>query len=171
MASLNSVSIIGRMGKNPELRRTQAGVAITSFSLAATEKFKDKQGNPQEEVEWINCTVWNKQAEIIAQYCTKGSLLYVSGKLKTTKWNDNGVDKYKTEVVVRDFQFLTPKSDSQPQNAQQGGFQQPQQQQQNSGFGGGQQQQQNSGFDIPQHPEFVNNAQQQNFGTQNNNGQ
>jgi single-strand DNA-binding protein len=149
MASLNKVCIIGRMGKDPELRRAQSGVAVTSFSLATSEKYKDKQGNQQEETEWHNCSIWNKGAEIIAQYCQKGSLLYVEGKLKTRSWEDNGVKKYATDIVVRDFQFLSPKGDSQPQQQNNGGGfgEAPQ----NNGFG-------ETGFDVPQQPEFQNNA-------------
>ena len=139
MASVNKVVLIGRMGKDPELRRTQSGTAVASFSLATSEKFKDKQGQQQEETEWHNCSVWNKAAEIIAQYCKKGSMIYVEGKLKTRSWEDNGVKKYATDIIVREFQFL----DSKPQDNQQ---------QQNNGGGFGEapqgfdNQQSNSGF-------------------------
>ena len=138
MASVNKVVLIGRMGKDPELRRTQSGTAVTSFSLATSEKFKDKQGQQQEETEWHNCSVWNKAAEIIAQYCKKGSMIYVEGKLKTRSWEDNGVKKYATDIIVREFQFL----DSKPQDNQQ---------QQNNGGGFGEAPQ---GFDNQQQGEW-----------------
>ena len=116
---------IGNLGRDVELRRTQSGTAVANFSIAVTEKFKDKQGVQQESTEWINCVAWDRKGEVLAQYLKKGSKVYIEGKLKTTKWTDNGTDKYKTEVIVGDFQFL----DSKPQG------QQPQQQNNCGGFG------------------------------------
>lgn len=125
MAALNKISIIGNLGKDPELRRTTSGTAVTNFSVAVTEKFKGKDGVQQETTEWISIVAWGRQAEVLAQYLVKGSSVYIEGKLTTRSWEDAGVKKYKTEVVVREFQFLGGKSDGgQQQNSQQdqGGF-------------------------------------------------
>ena len=122
MPSLNRVQLIGNLGKDPELRRTQSGTAVVSFSVATTEKFKGKDGQQKEETEWHNCTAWNKSAEILAQYLKKGSSVYIEGKLKTRSWEDNGVKKYATDVVVREFQFLGGKQQGQQQNGDGGGF-------------------------------------------------
>ncbi len=136
MAAVNKVVLIGNLGKDPELRRTQSGSAVVSFSIATTEKYKDKQGQQKEETEWHNITAWNKQAEVMAQYLRKGSTVYIEGKLRTRSWEDNGVKKYKTEVLVREFQFLDGKQDNQQQS--------------NNSFGEAQQ-----GFDngFSQHPQ------------------
>ena len=115
MASVNKVVLIGRIGQSLELRKTQSGSSVLSFSMATSEKFKGKDGQQKEETEWHNCTAWNRQAEVIAQYCSKGSELYVEGKLKTRDWEDNGVKKYKTEILVREFQFLGGKKQEQQQ--------------------------------------------------------
>jgi single-strand DNA-binding protein len=106
MAAVNKVILIGNLGKDPEMRRTQTGSAVTNFSIATTEKFKGKDGVQKEETEWHNIVAWNKAAEVMAQYLKKGSTVYIEGKLRTRDWEDNGVKKYKTEVVVREFQFL-----------------------------------------------------------------
>jgi len=119
MASVNKVILIGRLGKDPELRKTPAGASVAEFSLATSEKYKDKQGQQQEATEWHNVVLWNKQAELACQYLNKGSMLYVEGKLKTESWEDNGQKRYKTTIVGMSMQFL----DSKPQ---QQGQQQPQ---------------------------------------------
>ena len=143
MAAVNRVTLIGNLGKDPEVRKTPSGSTVASFSLATTEKFTDKQGQRQEQTEWHNVVAWNKSAETIAQYLKKGSSVYVEGKLKTQSWEDNGVKKYRTEILVQRFQFLDSKPQGQPQQ---------QQQQQSGGFGQQQynQPQQQRGF--PQQP-------------------
>ncbi len=156
MASVNSVTLIGNLGRDPEIRKTPSGASVCSFSIATTEKYTDKQGQRQEETEWHNITAWNKQADAMGQYLRKGSTVYIEGKLKTQSWEDNGVKKFKTDIVVKNFQFLDSKPEGQQQSqGQQQGFGQPQQQQQ--GFGQPQQQQaqqpqqqQMGGFGAPQ---------------------
>ena len=125
MAAVNKVILVGNLGKDPELRRTQSGSAVVSFSLATTEKFKGKDGQQKEETEWHNITAWNKSAEVLAQYLKKGSTVYIEGKLKTRSWEDNGQKKYKTEVLVREFQFLGGNGQGQQQNNNSGGFNEP----------------------------------------------
>jgi len=113
MAGFCKVMIIGRVGKDPEFKKINSGQSVANFSLACTEKFKDRNGQPQEKTEWINCIAWGKVAEIIQQYVKKGGLIYVDGKLQTTSWDDatSGQKRYKTEVNVSQLQMLGGKSE------------------------------------------------------------
>ena len=106
---------IGRCGKDPEIRYSGEGVAITSFSLACSEKYKTKSGEQKEITFWGKCVAFGKLAEIIAEFCHKGSLLYVSGKLQERSWNDKeGIKRYVTEIVLREMQFLDKKGSQAP---------------------------------------------------------
>ena len=117
MGYLNKVMLIGRLGQDPEKRVTPAGHSVVNISLATTEYYKDKSGNKQEKTEWHRVIFWNRQAEIVEQYCKKGSQIYVEGGLQTSSWQDkDGNKRYTTEVVARGMQFL----DSKPQT---GGYQ------------------------------------------------
>ena len=152
---LNKAIIIGNIGRDPELRKTTGGNPVTDFSVATTEKYKDKQGQRQEQTEWHNIVVWGKLAEIAAQYLKKGSSVYVEGKIQTQSWDDNGVKKYKTEIVASNFQMLDKLPSDQQQN--------------NNGFGGGSNQNDNQsqgfGQQQPQQEQFgLNQPQQQNSG-------
>ncbi len=119
MGYLNKVLLIGRMGQDPEKRITPAGHSVVNISLATTEYFKDKSGNKQEKTEWHRVVFWNRQAELIEQYCRKGSQLYVEGALQTEEWQDkDGNKRQTTKIIARSMQFL----DSKPQNGQ-GGYQ------------------------------------------------
>jgi len=114
---LNRVMLIGNLGKDPEIRYTAGGTAVASFSVATTEKWKDKQGQQQAETEWHNIVVWNKLAEICGDYLKKGNKVYLSGKIKTRKWQDkDGNDRYTTEIVADDMKML----DGKPSNNQDG---------------------------------------------------
>lgn len=107
MASLNKVMLIGRIGKDLELKRTQSNTAVVSFSLANSEKFKDRQGVQQEKTEWHNIVCWGNLAETVSRYTKKGSQVYVEGKLSTREWQDNsGVKRYSTEIIANIVQFL-----------------------------------------------------------------
>lgn len=128
MASLNKVILIGNLGGEPELRKTQGGTPVTSFSIATTEKFTDKQGNRQEQTEWHNIVLWNKQAEIASQYLHKGSSVCVEGKITTRSWENNGQKHYKTEIIASNFTMLGSKQQGQQGSYQQQPMQQPQQQ-------------------------------------------
>lgn len=111
MASVNRVILVGRTGKEVELRHTTTGTAVASFSLATTEKMKNKSGEWEEKTEWHNVVFWAKQAEIAAQYLQKGHMVYIEGRLQTRKWQDkDGNDHYTTEIVGERLQLLTPKS-------------------------------------------------------------
>jgi single-strand DNA-binding protein len=107
--SVNKVILIGNLGADPELRRTPNGVAVTNFSLATSRKFKAQDGQFREDTEWHNIVAWNKAAEIMAQYLKKGSKVYVEGFLQTRSWETDGVRKYRTEIVAREFHFLDSK--------------------------------------------------------------
>ena len=104
--NINKVQASGNLTKQPEMRNTNTGTAVMSFSLAVNRVWKDKQGDKQEEVEFINCVAWGRTAEIITQYAVKGQNLFIEGRLKTSNYQDkNGVTKYKTEVIVSEMQF------------------------------------------------------------------
>lgn len=104
---VNRVTLLGRVGKDPEMRHTQSGTAVVGFSLATSEVWKDKSGNKNENTEWHSITAFGKLAEIIGQYVTKGMELYVEGSIKTEKWQDkSGNDRYTTKIMARDIQML-----------------------------------------------------------------
>lgn len=108
MAGINRVMLIGNVGRDAEVRYTQSGQAVASFSLATSEVYSDKtSGERQERVEWHNVVAWGRQAEIAGQYVKKGRQVFVEGRLQTRDWVDpQGVKHYKTEVVARNFQLL-----------------------------------------------------------------
>lgn len=107
MASVNKAIILGNLGKDPETRYLPSGDAVCNFSVATTEKFKDKSGNQQEHTEWHRISLFGKQAEIAGEYLKKGSPVYIEGRIKTRKWQDKeGVDKYSTEIVGDRLQLL-----------------------------------------------------------------
>jgi single-strand DNA-binding protein len=107
MASLNKVMLIGNLGKDPEVRYTASGQAVAGFSLATSEKYKDKSGEWVDKTEWHNITLWGKLAEIAKEYLTKGKTVYIEGRLQTRKWQDrDGRDRYTTEIVGDKMQML-----------------------------------------------------------------
>ncbi len=111
--SVNKVILVGNVGNQPESKFTPSGVAVTKFTLATNEKYKDKSGEWVDKTEWHQITVWAKLAEIVNQYVTKGSKLYVEGKLQTESWEDkqSGEKKYRTGVTANEIVLL----DSKPQ--------------------------------------------------------
>lgn len=112
MASVNKVILIGNLGKDPEVRYTNSGQAVASFSLATSEKFKNKQGELTDQTEWHNLQMWGKLAEIAGEYLSKGKTIYVEGRLQTRKWQDkSGNDRYTTEIVCDKMQMLSPKGE------------------------------------------------------------
>lgn len=101
MKGVNKIIIVGTLGQDPEVRHTAQGGAVASLSVATSEQWKDKQGQKQEATEWHRVVIFGKLAEIAGQYLTKGSKVYLEGKLKTRKWQDQqGQDKYTTEIVI-----------------------------------------------------------------------
>lgn len=106
MKSLNKVALLGRLGKDPELKYTPNGSAVCNFSLATSETFKDGNGGIKETTEWHNIVIWNKLAEVAGKYLNKGSLCYLEGKIKTRSWENNGEKKYITEIVADNLILL-----------------------------------------------------------------
>ena len=117
-SSLNRVFLIGRIGKDPEVRHTQSGQAVASFSVATDESYKDQSGQKVEKTEWHKVTAWGKQAEFIGSYLGKGRLVYIEGKIETRKWADqNGQERYTTEIKAERVQALDKRPDGQQQPA------------------------------------------------------
>lgn len=118
---LNRCEFIGNVGKQPEVKSMNNGDQVANFSLACTEKWKSKDGQPQEKTEWVNVVVFGKLCGVIERYVNKGSKLYVSGQLATRSWESDGKTNYRTEVVLRGFGgqlvMLDGKSDGQPEKA------------------------------------------------------
>lgn len=133
---LNKVQIIGRLGKDVELRYTQSGVPIASMSIATDESYTDKDGSKVERTEWHRVSVFQKGAENCAQFLGKGSLVYVEGSLQTRKWQDQqGQDRYTTEIKAQRVQFLDRKSDNAGNNSKQSNSQQNRRQQYDDDLG------------------------------------
>ncbi len=111
---VNKVILVGNLGRDPEVRSTQSGQPVATFSLATTRKWTDKSGQRQEQTEWHNVVCWARQAEIAGQYLRKGRQLYVEGRLQTRSWEDrqSGEKKYRTEVICENFQMLGSRGDS-----------------------------------------------------------
>lgn len=146
MAGLNKVMIIGNVGRDPETTYTQGGVAVTKITIATSETWNDKtSGEKKEKTEWHRITFFGKHAETIGRYVSKGSQLYVEGKLQTSQYEKDGITRYSTDIIANVFQFLGGKKQDGQQNAgpqnYQGGFNNPQgTQNQSGGFNQNQQQ-------------------------------
>jgi single-strand DNA-binding protein len=105
--SINKVTLIGNLGKDPELRYTSSGVAVATFSLATNESWKDQDGNLQDKTQWHNIVAWKKLAEICGEYLKKGAKVYLEGRLQYRTYDDkNGVKKYITEIVLEEMLML-----------------------------------------------------------------
>ena len=105
MSSVNKAIIVGNLGADPEIRRTQSGDPIASFRVATSERWRDKSsGEQREKTEWHSIVVFGRLAEVVEKYLRKGSKVYIEGKLQTRKWQDqSGHDRYSTEVVLQGF--------------------------------------------------------------------
>ena len=109
---LNRVVLVGRLTRDPDLRYTASGIAVANFNVAVNRPFRNQQG--EQEADFINCVVWRKQAENLAHYMRKGSLIGVDGRIQTRSYeNKEGNMVYVTEVLAENVQFLEPKSASQ----------------------------------------------------------
>ncbi|MBM9513396.1 single-stranded DNA-binding protein [Desulfogranum marinum] len=107
---INKAILIGNLGADPEIRYTQSGDAVASFTVATSERWKGKDGQMQEQTEWHRIVAWRRLAEICGEYLSKGSRVYIEGKIQTRKWQDqNGNDKYTTEIVAREMKMLSPR--------------------------------------------------------------
>ena len=112
--SLNKVLLIGNLGKDPELKYTPSGAAVCTFSIATTERYKDKQGEQQETTTWHNIVTWRQLAEICGKYLEKGKQVYIEGKIQARSYDDrDGNKKYITEIVANEMQMLGGRGDRQ----------------------------------------------------------
>lgn len=118
MAGVNKVILIGNLGKDPEVNTTTSGIKVARFSLATTERYRDKSNNLQEVTEWHNIVLWRTNAEIAEKYLTKGSQIFLEGKIRTRKWQDkDGKDRYTTEIEAQSMTMLGSKKDTSGQPA------------------------------------------------------
>lgn len=116
MASFNRITIVGYLGRDPELRYTPDGTPVCDFTVATTERKKDKSGEPQDVTTWFRVTVWRKQAELAGQYLTKGRQIYVEGRLVQREYQDrDGNTRFSLEVTASDIQFIGSRGDDAPQ--------------------------------------------------------
>ncbi|NCV94869.1 MAG: single-stranded DNA-binding protein [Burkholderiaceae bacterium] len=107
MGSVNKAIIIGNAGKDPEIKYTDAGVAVCTLTLATKHSWKQHDGSRQEKTEWHRIVFWGKLGEIVDKYVKKGSQVYVEGRLRTRKWTDqSGQEKYSTEIIADSMQML-----------------------------------------------------------------
>ncbi|MBB5397305.1 MULTISPECIES: single-stranded DNA-binding protein [unclassified Mucilaginibacter] len=118
MSGINKVILVGHLGKDPEVRHLEGGVAVASFPLATSETF-NKDGRKVEQTEWHNIVMWRGLADVAAKFLQKGKLVYIEGKLRTRSFEDKeGIKKYTTEVVAENFTMLGRKTDFESENAQ-----------------------------------------------------
>lgn len=141
---INKAIIIGNLGGDPEIRYTQSGTQVATFTVATTERWKGQDGQMQESTEWHRIVAWKRLAEICGEYLHKGSRVYIEGKIQTRKWQDqSGNDRYTTEIVAREMKMLTPRGSEGGQNSYGGGSQDSSFPEPPPGFGSG------TGEDVP----------------------
>ena len=114
--SFNKITIVGNLGRDPELRYTPQGTPVCSFTVATNERRKDRAGEMQDSTTWFRVTLWGRQAETASQYLTKGRPIYVEGRLRVEEWTDrDGKQRYTLEVHATDMQFIGGgRADEQP---------------------------------------------------------
>ncbi|NDK54700.1 single-stranded DNA-binding protein [Pontibacter fetidus] len=117
MASVNKVILIGNLGKDPEVRHLEGGVAVARFPLATSESYKDKSGQRVEKTEWHNIVVWRGLAEVAEKYVRKGQSVFIEGKIRTNQYQDkDGNQRYSTEIVADSLEILSPKGSNEGGN-------------------------------------------------------
>jgi single-strand DNA-binding protein len=110
MSGVNKVILVGRLGKDPEVRNLENGAMVVNFTIATSESYKDKTtGEKKESTEWHNIVLWRGLAEIAAKYLHKGDMIYLEGKLRTRSWEKEGVTRYTTEIVGDNMTMLSTK--------------------------------------------------------------
>jgi len=125
--SVNKVTLIGTLGRDPEVRYMPNGNAVANLSLATDESYNDRQtGQKVEQTEWHRITVYGKLAEIVQQYLKKGARAYFEGKLRTREWEKDGIKRYSTEIIANDMVMLDGRSNGDMSGGMGGGYQQPQ---------------------------------------------
>jgi single-strand DNA-binding protein len=114
---LNKVMLIGNVGKDPDIRHLESGTAVANLTLATTERYKDRNGEMQEQTEWHNVVLWRGLADVTERFVRKGSQIFIEGKIRTRSWEDqSGQKRYTTEIVADNMQLLGRRSDN-PANA------------------------------------------------------
>jgi single-strand DNA-binding protein len=111
MPALNRVQLIGYLGRDPESKYTPTGKRVTGFPIAVTNRWKGEAGETREHTEWVNIEAWGRLAETCHEYLGKGSLVYIEGRMKTDRYEDEGEMRYFTKVVARSVQFLSDNRD------------------------------------------------------------
>ncbi len=114
MPALNRVQLIGRLGKDPEGKFTPTGKKVTHFSLAVSNRWKSKEGEAKEYTDWFNIEAWGRLGEVCQQYLHKGSLVYVEGRLRTNRYEQEGETRYFTKVIALQMQMLDRKVEEEP---------------------------------------------------------
>ena len=117
MPALNRVQLIGRLGKDPESKFTPTGKKVAHFSVAVSNRWKSSEGESKEHTEWVNVEAWGRLGEICQEYLRKGSLVYLEGRLKTDRYENEGETKYYTKVVSTAMQMLDRKPNEEPELA------------------------------------------------------
>jgi single-strand DNA-binding protein len=111
--SVNKVILIGRLGRDPEIKYTPSGAPVAKFSVATDEVFKDRAGEQQRRTEWHNIVAWNKLAEICGEYLTKGKQVYIEGSIRSRQWEDQSGNKRTAyEIVAREMKMLGSRADA-----------------------------------------------------------
>ena len=111
MSGVNKVILVGRLGKDPEVRNLENGVSVANFTMATSESYKDRTtGEKKEVTEWHNIVLWRGLAEVSQKYLHKGDLVYIEGKLRTRSWEKEGVTRYTTEIVADNMTMLGSRS-------------------------------------------------------------
>jgi single-strand DNA-binding protein len=114
-SSFNKITIVGNLGRDPELRYTPQGTPVCSFTMATNERRKDRTGEAQDQTTWFRVTLWGRQAETASQYLTKGRPVYIEGRLRVEEWTDrDGRSRYTLEVHATDMQFIGGKGEDAP---------------------------------------------------------
>tara|TARA_B100000085_G_scaffold262391_1_gene267516 strand:+ start:320 stop:718 length:399 start_codon:yes stop_codon:yes gene_type:complete len=115
MSGVNKVILVGNLGKDPEVKYLDSGIAVANFSLATTENYKNKEGERVSQTEWHNIVLWRGLAEVAEKYLKKGSSIYIEGRIRTRKWeDDDGKTRYNTEILGDNMTMLGGKP--QPEN-------------------------------------------------------
>jgi single-strand DNA-binding protein len=113
MAGVNKVILVGNLGKDPQVKYLDNGIAVANFSIATTENYKNKEGERVSQTEWHNIVLWRGLAEVAEKFLKKGASVYIEGKIKTRKWEDKeGVTRYSTEILADNMTMLGGKSSS-----------------------------------------------------------
>lgn len=110
--SVNKVILVGNLGRDPEVRHTQGGKAVANFTMATTRRYRDRDGQMQEQTEWHRIVAWERLAEICTEYLSKGRQVYIEGRLQTREWEDrDGNKRWTTEIIAQEMQMLGRRGD------------------------------------------------------------